>query len=133
MKKQLNVFMEVDSTYKLSQSAGEASFMLGRLYENKFGNYDSAYKYYVKTVSSQALYDTKVESGNKMRNIDKYFALKTKIRDMKKELIYITEPTRFMQDSIDYDLAYNEYMADVKYKADSLETVTDRSANFYNY
>ena len=120
-EKAISTFMEVDSTYKSKPSSGMASFMLGQIYEKKFGAYDSAYKYYNKTVSSTAPYDTKLEAGNYVRNIDKYFTLRTKINDYQKSYVYATDPTRFMQDSIDYDLAYKDYMIDVRHNVDSVK------------
>lgn len=121
-EKAIEIFTEVDSTYKTSQTSGTASYWIGKIYERKFGLYDSAYKYYNKTVTSSAPYDIKVEAGNYVRNIDKYFNLANGIRDFRKSNIYLTTPTRFMQDSIDYDLAYKEYMTEVQRRVDSIKT-----------
>ncbi len=136
--KAINTFIEVDSTYKNTQASGTASFMLGTIYEKQFGIYDSAYKYYNKTVVSLAPYDMKVDAGTYARNIDKYFTLKKTIVGYEKSYLYLKEPTRFMQDSIDYDLAYKEYMDDVNYKVDSMaanaqatQVVTDNQKKVY--
>ena len=120
--KAIDTFIEVDTTYKNTQASGTASFMIATIYEKQFGIYDSAYKYYNKTVVSSAPYDVKVDAGSYVRNIDKYFTLKKTLSGYEKSFLYLSEPTRFMQDSIDYELAHKDYMEDVKYKVDSIVT-----------
>lgn len=119
-EKAVQTFKEIDSTYKNTQASGMASFMLGKIYERKFGVYDSAYKYYTKTASSLAPYQTKIDASTNVKNIDKYFTIKKTIDGYEKEFLYLTNPTRYMQDSIDYDLAYKEYMEEVTLKVDSM-------------
>ena len=125
----LKTFTEIDSTYRNTPTSGEASFMLGQLYEKKFGVYDSAYKYYNKAASSTASYDVKNDASNFSRAIGKYFTLKSLINTVDKDLLYLSDPTRFMQDSIDYELAYKEYMDAVTSKADSMETIQNEQQN----
>ncbi len=119
-EKAVQTFKEIDSTYKNTQASGMASFMLGKIYERQFGIYDSAYKYYTKTASSLAPYQTKIDAASNVKNIDKYFTLKKTINGYEKGFLYLTNSTRYMQDSIDYDLAYKEYMDEVKVKVDSM-------------
>lgn len=137
-EKAINTFIEVDTTYKNTQASGTAGFMIATIYEKEFGVYDSAYKYYNKTVTSAAPYDIKVDAGTYVRNIDKYFTIKKTVTGYEKSFIYLTEPTRFMQDSIDYELAYKDYMNDVNYKVDSMvanvqatQVVTENQKKMY--
>jgi len=122
-EKAINIFKDVDSTYRQKPSAGLASMMLGEIYERAFGNYDSSYKYYTKTVTSQAPSDTRVEAAARARDIDKYFNLKTTITNLGLDLKYINDPTEFLRDSIDYEIAYRQYLAE-KSKTEQQQTST---------
>lgn len=109
-EKAIGIFKEVDSTYKAKPSAGIASKMLGEIYERAIRDYDSSYKYYNKTVPSLAPSEIKLEAVNRSKNLSSYFALKRTETDLENDLKYINEPTEFLRDSIDYDIAYNQYM-----------------------
>ena len=124
----LQTFLEIDSTYRNTPESGEASFMIGQLYELKFGQYDSAYKYYLHTVSSLAPTDIKTDAQNYSANINKYFSMKDEISSTNKSLVYLNDHTRYLQDSIDYQIAYKEYEELVKDKADSIETIATATA-----
>ena len=122
-EKAIETFVEVDSTYKNTPAAGSSSFMIGKIYKEKFGEYDSAYKYFNKTASSLAPVDIKNEASKNIVNFDKYFLSRKSADNYEKGFLYIDNPTRFVQDSIDYDLANKEYMIIVNLKADSLEAL----------
>jgi tetratricopeptide (TPR) repeat protein len=122
-EKAIETFIEVDSTYKNTPAAGSSSFMIGRIYKEQFGQYDSAYKYFNKTATSLAPVEIKNEASKNVVNFDKYFLARKSATNDEKSLLYIDNPTRFVQDSIDYDLANKEFMVVVNLKADSLEAL----------
>lgn len=110
--KAIEVFKEVDSTYKNSPTSGIAGFMLGEIYEKYYRDYDSSLKYYNKAASSFAEREMKLESGKRAKNLDRYFSLRNNLKDLDKQILYITRPEKFVQDSIDYDIAFKEYLAE---------------------
>lgn len=110
--KAIEVFKEVDSTYKNSPTSGIAGFMLGEIYEQYYRDYDSSLKYYNKAASSFAERDMKLEAGKRAKNLDRYFSLKNILKDLNKQILYITKPEKFVQDSIDYEIAFKEYLAE---------------------
>jgi TolA-binding protein len=122
-EKAIETFIEVDSTYKNTPAAGSSSFMIGKIYKEQFGEYDSAYKYFNKTATSLAPVDIKNEASKNIVNFDKYFLSRKSASNNEKSIMYIDNPTRFVQDSIDYDLANKEYMVVVNVKVDSLESL----------
>ncbi len=114
IKTAISTYLEVDSTFKQTQSAGIAEFRLADLYEKKVRDYDSSYKYYNKAAGSLAPPEIKVESSNRTRNIDKYNQLKNSIVNYSLSQIYLSNPSRFERDSVDYDMAYKEYMDEAR-------------------
>lgn len=128
--KSVNIFKEVDSTYKFNPSAATASFKLGEIYERHFRDYDSSMKYYGKATSSFADKDLRTRSNDKVRNLDRYFSLKKTIDDLNKLVLYIKQPEKFVQDSIEYDIAFNEYQQDLKRKAEMLNQANLQQTNF---
>lgn len=119
-KEAINIFKDVDSTYKIKPTAGFAQLMLGEIYERSFGDYDSSYKYYVKAASSMAPRERKMEAGDRSRSISKYFDLRKGIREFDVQIDYVKNPDRFLRDSIDYDIAFKEYMEESRKKAEAL-------------
>lgn len=116
LDKAIKVFMEIDSTYKQKPTAGIAQLMLGKIYEYKIRDYDSSYKYYNKAASSTITKEIKTEAASRNRIFDKYFSLKNTLKDLNLQLKYIKEPVEFVRDSIDYDIAYNQYLEENKKK-----------------
>jgi TolA-binding protein len=131
-KEAINIFKDVDSTYKIKPTAGFAQLMLGEIYERRFGDYDSSYKYYVKAASSMAEREIKMEAGDRSRSISKYFELRKGINEFDVQIDYVKNPDRFLRDSIDYDIAFKEYMEESRKKAEALsqgltlQQITDR-------
>ena len=110
VKNALDIFREVDSTYKITPSSGIAEFKLGEIYKNKIRDYDSSFKYYGKVASSIAPKEIKDESFNKTRDMGKYFETKKELGNLSKHLDYALNPSRFVQDSIEYDIIYRQYL-----------------------
>ncbi|TSA30427.1 MAG: hypothetical protein D4R68_00820, partial [Ignavibacteriales bacterium] len=106
----VNIFREVDSTFRMNPTSGIAQAKLGEIYKIKIRDYDSSYKYYNKVAISLAPVDIKTESNRHARDLDKYFANKKELNDLSQQLNYILNPTRYMQDSIEYDIAYRQYL-----------------------
>lgn len=118
--KSVNTFKEVDSTYKFNPSSGIASFKLGEIYERHYRDYDSSMKYYSKATSSFVDRDMRTKANDRSRNLERYFSLKKTIGDLNRMVLYIKQPEKFVQDSIEYDIAFNEYQQDIKRKAELL-------------
>lgn len=110
--KALEVFKEVDSTYKNSPTSGIAGFMLGEIYEKYYRDYDSSLKYYNKSASSFADREMKLEAGKRAKNLDRYFSLRSTLMDLDRQILYISRPEKFVQDSIDYEIAFKEYLTE---------------------
>lgn len=119
VSKAINLFKEIDSTYIMKPTSGIASMKLGEIYERKVLDYDSSYKYYSKVPLSQAPREMKLSSGTRARNLDKYFQYKNELREFDKEILYISNAKRFMQDSIDYDIAFREFTDQNRKQQDS--------------
>lgn len=131
VKNAIDTYLEIDSTFKQTQSAGIAEFRIADIYEKKIRDYDSSYKYYNKASGSLAPPELKVESANRTRNIDKYKQLKNSIANYEISQIYKSNPLRFERDSVDYDVAYKEYMDEAKrmmeeQQAQTRQTETDQ-------
>ncbi len=110
--KALEVFKDVDSTYKNSPTSGIAGFMLGEIYEKYYRDYDSSLKYYNKSASSFADREMKLEAGKRAKNLDRYFSLRSTLMDLDRQILYISRPEKFVQDSIDYEIAFKEYLTE---------------------
>ncbi|MBI1936895.1 MAG: tetratricopeptide repeat protein [Ignavibacteriales bacterium] len=120
-EKAIEVFREVDSTYKKNPTAGIASMKLGEIYETRIKDYDSAYSYYNKTVNSSADRELKLKAGQKARNMSKYFQLQSLLSGYELQLEYVTDNDRFIRDSIDFDIAYNQFLEESRKKQEENE------------
>jgi len=106
----VDIFREVDSTYKMNPTSGIAQSKLGEIYKIKFRDYDSSYKYYNKVAISLAPPEIKTESSRHARDLDKYFSNKKELNDLSQNLIYIQNPSKYIQDSLEYDIIYRQYL-----------------------
>jgi len=113
-KKAIDIFREVDSTYKMIPSSGIAAFKLAEVYKNGVRDYDSALVYYNKTASTMAPYDLKMKAVKKSQDLNKYFTNKIEIKEIETQILYVQNPARFIQDSVDYDIAYRQYTEENK-------------------
>lgn len=117
----IKVFKEVDSLYKQNPTSGVACMMLGEIYETRIRDYDSSFKYYTKTVNSLAPREMKLEAGTRSRNFDKYFQLRKTLVSQNLQLTYISNPDRFLRDSIDFDIAYAQFLEENRLKKEELQ------------
>jgi len=125
-QKALDIFKDVDSTYRQKPTSGIASMMIGEIYEDAFGIYDSAYKYYTKTIASLAPTDIKVDATSRVRDLDKYFNLKSVLANHELDLKYINDPTEFIRDSIDYEIAYRQHLEEKRKKEEQNVSLQQR-------
>lgn len=116
LKKAIDIFKQIDSTYKQKPTAGLADLLLAKIYEYKVQDYDSCYKYYNKAASALTTKELKNQATSRIRVIDKYFSLKKNLSDLNLQLTYLTDNTKFIRDSIDYEIAYNQYLEETKKK-----------------
>ncbi len=114
IKPAIELFREVDSTYKAKPTAGLADHKLGEIYEKKYRDYDSSYKYYIKSVSLLQDKDLRNQTNDKVKNIDRYRQYKTTINKDLEDLGYVENPGKFDRDSVDYDVAYRQYLDENK-------------------
>jgi tetratricopeptide (TPR) repeat protein len=113
-QKAVSIFRDVDSTYKNTEASGIASEQLAKIYMEKYRDYDSAYKYYTKTTTSIAPSDTKVIAMKQLKNLDRYFDLRSVLRTNIKKAEYAVNNQSFLRDSVDYFLAYLELADEYK-------------------
>ncbi len=104
----IRLYKDIDTTFRQNPSSGIASYKLGNLYKEHLADYDSSYKYYHKSIQSLAPRDFKDEAQKNITNLDKYFTLKNEYKLNVKSRLYITDPTLFVKDSVDFALANRE-------------------------
>lgn len=127
LDKAINIFMTIDSTYKQKPTAAFADLMLAKIYENKIRDYDSSFKYYNKTASSNLSREIKNQASSRYRIIDKYFTYKKILSDLYLQLTYLNDNNRFIRDSIDFDIAYNQYLEETRKKQEQSSQQSDLS------
>jgi len=128
IKRAMNLFKEVDSTYRVNSSAGIAEMKIGQIYERVYRDYDSTFKYYNKVAISLAPHQIKSEASDKIKSIQHYFQLREEIKIHNLNLLYKTNPTRFDRDSIDYDIGYRQYQEENKKAAESQTSQTNQQS-----
>ncbi len=96
-------FTQVDSLYKGKETAGEAKYMLGKIMDNIYRNYDSAYVYYQGVGKSKAPDSLKLATRKRLNVLDSYFKASKKQKIYFKKFLYATNPEIFKKDSIDYE------------------------------
>ena len=100
-----DVFVLIDSTYTKSEAAGVADYQLGKLWEYKLFDYDSAKQYYKLASITPAPQEYKDSAIAKNEIFDKYFFLMKEYQNNITKLYYLENPEAYVQDSI----AYAEY------------------------
>ncbi len=115
----IDIFRDVDTTYRQFPTSGIAEEKLGDIYRKKLGLYDSAYVYYSRAAISMAPREDKDEARIQAANLNKYFAFKEEERDLEKKIEYKKTPDLFVKDSVDYEIAYRQYMDEAKKMGDT--------------
>lgn len=124
--KAISIFMQIDSTYKQKPTAGFSDLFLAKIYEHKKRDYDSSYKYYNKAASTIFDRDIKSQAASRNRIFDKLFSYKKNLADLNLQLTYLTDNNKFIRDSVDYEIAYNQYLEETKKKQ-------EQAAQFGNF
>ncbi|MHB9041536.1 MAG: tetratricopeptide repeat protein, partial [Melioribacteraceae bacterium] len=106
----IDIFRDVDTTYRQFPTSGIAEAKLGDIYRKKLGLYDSAYVYYSRAAISMAPREDKEEARVQAANLNKYFSFKEEESDIEKKIEYKNNPELFVRDSVDYEIAYRQYM-----------------------
>ncbi len=102
IKDALDQFFYVDSSFAKTPSQGIASYELGRIFLEKFSNFDSAYYFYNRATASAAPAENLEDARNKVGLLTKYRVLSSDLEFNKKELSYALNPDLFVKDSIKY-------------------------------
>lgn len=110
----IDIFREVDTTYRQLPTSGMAEMKLAEIYHKKLRQYDSSYTYYTRASISMATREIKLESGKRATDFNKYFSFKDEARELKQNLDYLNNPDTYLRDSIEYQIAYRQYLDDVK-------------------
>lgn len=108
-----NIFIVVDSSYSQSEAIGIADYSLGKLWEFKLVNYDSAKFYYKLATISPAPIEYKDSAKTKMEIFDRYFFLKSQYNNNNKRYYYSMNPEEYVKDSIahaEYLVRLNDYL-----------------------
>lgn len=92
----------VDTSFKQSPNAGVAQFYLGDMMETHYADYDSAYYYYKKAMSSAAPQEFTQKAARKVQNFTKYNNLSALIGQYTKQLQYLENPQLYVEDSLTY-------------------------------
>jgi TolA-binding protein len=58
--------------------------------------------------------EDKMEAGVQAANLNKYFAFKEEEKDIEKKIEYKKNPELFVRDSVDYEIAYRQYIDEAK-------------------
>lgn len=110
----LNIFTEVDTTFKQSESGFIAAFMKAELFTNFFKNYDSAKVFYDKVSTGNSPTEYKDKAKKKSEILKKFLTLRESVNKYKKQLYYIENPEAFSQDSLDYVIWKNRDSSVIK-------------------
>ncbi len=123
-KDALDQFFYVDSSFARTPSQGLASYELGRVFLDKYRNFDTAYYYYNRASSSAAPQQYLDDARTKVGLLTKYKVLSGELQDNRKELSYALNPDLFVKDSIAFANEVAQELERAKYQAyfDSLKS-----------
>jgi len=113
----IDQLIEVDSTYKNSESSGAAKYEIGMIYEFGLNQLDSAAVYYKKATTSTLSSDYIIPAREKNQLFTRYVNLRTDLNNYGKQIFYYEHPDEFIKDSTRYvedSLAIAEEIESVK-------------------
>jgi len=113
-EKAIDLFREVDTTYKQKPTSGIAALKLAETYHRKLGQYDSASVNYTKASISISSSEIRTAAAKQAVNFNKYFGYKDEEKYLNRDLDYLEDISNYVRDSIDYAIAYREYLDNVK-------------------
>ena len=113
----IDLFTEVDTLYRNTQTSSAAKFELGQLYQYEYIQLDSAAVYF-KKASTSALPKEYIQTAReKNRLFTRYVKLNNDVKDYSKQLFYLENPDEFVKDSIAYvsdSLAIAQEISNIK-------------------
>jgi len=113
----IDQLIEVDTTYKNSESSGAAKYEIGMIYESGLNQLDSAAVYYKKAATSTLSPEYLILAREKNQLFTRYVTLRTDLNKYGKQIFYYEHPDEFIKDSISYvedSLSIAEEIASVK-------------------
>jgi tetratricopeptide (TPR) repeat protein len=130
LDKAVDLFIYVDTSFSKMPSAGKSAYVLGKIFLEKYKNFDSAAYYFNQVFSSTAPLEFVNLARNSSEQLRKYELLYLSVKDNYKQLNYALDSTAFVKDSIAYytDLAKKTKTA----KADSLKFKDEKSNRLAN-
>ncbi len=130
----LDLFTEVDTTYKKTESSGIAAFMRADIVENDFRDFDSAKVLYDRVNATSAPIDFKNEAKSISELLKRRKEFADKIKMSKQNYFYIEDSIRYVEDSTAYagwvtrrDSAEAIYKETMRIVAESPQSVSKRS------
>ncbi len=108
--KAFSIFQDVDELYSNSLGAVQSKLMLGELMRTVYADYDSAKTYYDAVKSNNKDPEIKELANVYSQSINSYLNYKNDIKQTKRQITYLEEPTEFLRDSV----AFQKYLATVK-------------------
>ncbi len=113
----IDLFTEVDTLYRSTQTSAAAKFELGQIYQYEYLQFDSAAAYYKKASTSALPKEYIKPAREKNRHFTRYLKLDNDVSKYGKQLFYIENPDEFVKDSVVYvedSLAISEEISNIK-------------------
>ncbi len=113
----IDQLIEVDTTYKNSESSAAAKYEIGMIYESGLNQLDSAAVYYKKAAISSLSPEYIIRAREKNQLFTRYVNLRADLNNYGKQIFYYEHPDEFIKDSTRYvedSLAIAEEIASVK-------------------
>ncbi len=135
----IDQLIEVDTTFKNSESSATAKYEIGMIYESALKLLDSAAVYYKKAATSSLSPEYIILAREKNQLFTRYVNLRADLNNYGKQIFYYDHPDEFIKDSTRYvedSLAIAEEIASVKELQeiwaglDSMWVVTDTTGAF---
>jgi len=113
----VDLFTEVDTLYRNTQTSAAARFELGQIYQYEYLQFDSAAAYYKKASTSGLPKEYLKPGREKNRLFTRYLKLDNDVSKYGKQLFYLENPDEFVRDSVVYvedSLAIAEEISNIK-------------------
>ena len=96
----IQTLVKIDTAYASTSSACNARFELGKIYETRIPDYDSAYKYYTKASSTSGADPIILQAATDLtQRFKKYQYIRSLVIDDQTQIKYIEKPDEFIKDS----------------------------------
>ena len=128
--KAIDLFMYVDTSFSKMPSAGKSAYQLGKIFLDKYRNFDSSAYYYNQVFSSTAPIEFVNLARTASDQLRKYEILYLEVKENYKQLSYALDSTVFLRDSVNYYDELNKKLKEAK--EDSLRFKDDRTFKIAN-